>query len=113
VKNILIGCIYGILAQILTFIQLQGNIKYHLYEKYPIWVLLASIPMSWLYIQSVYHLVMGFNGQIWPSRILGFVLGIIVFTLMSHLIFKESLTLKTIISIILAFLIFIIQVFIK
>lgn len=112
-KNIFIGCIYGLFAQILTFLQLQGNIKYHFYEKYPFFLLAFSIPISWLYIQSVDYLVKSFNGEIWPSRFIGFSLGMVVFTVMAATIFKEPITLKTIICMILACGILLVQLFFK
>lgn len=99
--DLLLGMFYGLLAQILTFLQLQGNIKYHWFEKYPIALLSVAVPISYLFIKSVEHMVVYYNGQIWPSRLIGFAIGIIVFGLMSYFIFKEPLTLKTIICLIL------------
>jgi multidrug transporter EmrE-like cation transporter len=112
-NNIILGGFYGLIAQILTFLQLQGNIKYNWYEKHKILLLLFSIPISWLYIQSVRLIVTGFNGQIWPSRIIGFGIGIIVFAIMGYLLFGETINLKTGISLMLAFSILLIQIFMK
>jgi multidrug transporter EmrE-like cation transporter len=99
--NLLLGMLYGLIAQILTFLQLQGNIKYNWFEKYPIIVLSTAIPISYLFIKSVEHLVAHYDGQIWPSRLIGFAIGIIVFGLMSYYLFKEPLNLKTIICLLL------------
>lgn len=112
-NNLYWGVFYGFLAQVLTFLQLQGNVKYQWYDKYPIVVLLVSIPISWLYIQSVKYLVLHFNGDIWPSRLIGFAVGIIVFTMMSYWLFKEPVTLKVLLSLILASGIMLIQIFMK
>lgn len=112
-NNILIGGLFGLLAQIGTFLQLQGNIKYGWYEKYPWIVLLSSIPLGWLYIKSVSHFTIGFNGALWPSRLIGFSIGIMVFTTMSHILFKEPMSLKTFICLSLAFCILLIQLFWK
>jgi multidrug transporter EmrE-like cation transporter len=112
-NNLILGGIYGMLAQIGTFLQLQGNIKYGWYEKYPWIVLLSSIPLGWLYIQSVKQFTIGFNGEIWPSRLIGFSIGIMVFTTMSHMLFKEPVNLKTFICLLLAFSILLIQLFWK
>lgn len=102
-----------ILGQIGSFLQLQGSIKYGWTEKY-LWILLlSSIPISFCYIKSVQLYVGGFDGQIWPSRLIGFALGIVIFTLMSWMLFKEQLTLKTIVSLMLAFLIVVVQLFWK
>jgi hypothetical protein len=112
-NNIILGCFYGLIAQILTFLQLQGNIKYGWYEKHKVLLLLCSIPISWLYIQSVRLIVTGFNGHIWPSRVIGFSIGIIVFTFMGYFLFGETINLKTGICITLSIMILLIQLFMK
>jgi hypothetical protein len=76
-------------------------------------ILLASIPISYLYIVAVRMYVEGFSGQIWPSRLIGFALGIIVFTAMSIGLFREHMTLKTAVCLSLSFLIVLIQLFWK
>jgi hypothetical protein len=111
--DLVIGFIYAVMASVLTFIQLQGNLKYHLYEKYPVWLLAAAVPISWLFIKSVERFTAWFNGEIWPTRFLGFAIGIIVFAIMSNLMFKEPLTLKTIVCILLATAIMLTQLFWK
>jgi hypothetical protein len=108
--DLFIGILYGILAQILTFVQLQGNIKWGLLEKYPVLTLLSSVPLSYLFLKSVENIVKSFNGEIWPSRLIGFSIGIIVFALMSYLIFKEPINLKTIICLLLGMTILAIQI---
>jgi hypothetical protein len=108
--DLIIGILYGIFAQILTFLQLQGNVKWGFLTKYPILTLLSSIPLSYMFLKSVEHLVKSFNGEIWPSRLIGFSIGIIVFALMSYLIFKEPISLKTIICLILGMAILAIQI---
>jgi multidrug transporter EmrE-like cation transporter len=112
-KLLLEGALYGTLAQIITFLQLQGNIKYGWYAKYPFWVLAISIPISILFIKSVEKFVAAFNGEIWPSRLIGFGIGIIVFYLMSYFLFNEQVTTKTLVCLMLACAIIGVQVFWK
>ncbi len=111
--KVLIATFIMILGQIGSFMQLQGAIKYGWYEKYMWAILLSSIPVSYLYIVAVRMYVEGFGGQIWPSRLLGFSVGIIVFTLMSHYLFKEPLDVKNGICLLLGFSILMIQLFVK
>jgi hypothetical protein len=111
--DILLGILYGFIAQIITFLQLQGNIKYGWYQKYPVTVLAVAIPISWLFIKSVEHLVTAYNGEIWPSRLIGFAVGIIVFGLMSYFLFGEAITHKTTVCLLLAATILGIQIFWK
>jgi hypothetical protein len=111
--KILIGLLFGLMGQVGTFMQLQGAIKYGWYDKY-LWLILLTSPFtSWLYIKSVSFIVEGFGGQIWPSRLVGFAMGMVVFTFMSIILFKESFTLKTIICLCLSFCILLIQLFMK
>ena len=109
--NYTIGILYGLAAQILTFIQLQGYVKYQTFKDHTWLVLLGGVPLAWLYIQSTKHLILAGEGEIWPSRLIGFGIGIIVFTGMAYFMFSEPITLKTVISLLLAITIVCIQVF--
>lgn len=111
--NLIYGIIYGVIGQIMSFLQMQGNVKYGWYEKYPIILLLSAIPSTWLYVKSVDNFVKAFDGQLWPSRLIGFGIGIIVFVTMSIILFKEPITIKTLVCLILACTILCIQIFWK
>lgn len=102
-----------ILAQILTFMQLQGQFKFSWIKNNILIISLFGIPISILYILSTKYLVNYFDGQLWPSRLIGFMTGVIVFTFMSHFMFKEPLTIKTITCLILSILVVLIQLFWK
>jgi hypothetical protein len=112
-NRLLMGIIYGIFGQVLSFLQLQGSIKYGWFQKYPIIVLLSALPTTWIYIKSVEHLVEWSDGQLWPSRLIGFGIGIIVFVGLSMILFKEPLTLKTLTCLMLAASILLVQIFWK
>ena len=112
-NRLLMGIIYGIFGQILSFLQLQGSIKYGWFQKYPIIILLSALPTTWIYIKSVEHLVAWSDGQLWPSRLIGFGIGIIVFVGLSMILFKEPLTLKTLTCLMLAASILLVQIFWK
>ena len=62
----MLGVLFGLVGQIGSFLQLQGNVKYGWYEKYPYVLLLISIPISWLYIQSVKNIVLYFTSASLP-----------------------------------------------
>lgn len=112
-NRLLAGIFYGIFGQVLSFLQLQGSIKYGWFQKYPIIVLLTALPSTWFYIKSVENLVAWGDGQLWPSRLIGFGIGIIIFVTLSMILFKEPLTLKTLICLMLAATILLIQIFWK
>jgi hypothetical protein len=108
--EIIYGIMYGLLGQVGSFMQLQGAMKLGWFPKYFWPVLLMSIPLSWLYIKSVEHFLAAFDGQLWPSRLIGFGLGIAIFSIMSHFMFKEPLTPKTLVCVGLGLTIIAIQV---
>jgi hypothetical protein len=108
--EIIYGIMYGLLGQVGSFMQLQGAMKLGWFPKYFWPVLLMSVPLSWLYIKSVEHFLAAFDGQLWPSRLIGFGLGITIFSIMSHFMFKEPLTPKTLVCVGLGLIIIAIQV---
>lgn len=111
--NIIWGILWGLAAQITTFLQLQGQLKYDFLKQNTWFTVLMGIPISFMFMQSVKNFVLAFNGQIWPSRLLGFGIGVVVFTVMSELLFKEPFTTKTGICLFLGLCIIAIQVFWK
>lgn len=111
--NLLYGILWGLLGQIGSFLQFQGAIKYNWNQKYFFIILLMSVPVGYFYIKSVERFVAAFNGEIWPSRLIGFGLGITVFTVLSSFLFKEPFTTKTLLCLILGVTIIVIQIFWK
>jgi hypothetical protein len=95
--NLLKGFIYGLIAQVITFLQLQGQLRYSILKNNTWFVVLLGLPISYLFMISVRYFVVAYDGQIWPSRLIGFGIGVVVFSLMSHWLFKEPFTLKTLI----------------
>ena len=104
------GFIYGLIAQVITFLQLQGQLKYDILKNNTWFVVLLGLPISYLFMISVKHFVTAFDGQIWPSRLIGFGIGVVVFSLMSSWLFKEPMTLKTLVCLGLGTLIVLIQI---
>jgi len=100
--SLLIGILFGFFAQVGTFFQLQGQMKYQWVKDHYWLMVLMGIPISMLFMYSVKNMVIAFDGQMWPSRLIGFSIGAVVFTWLSWLIFKEPLSLKTIVCLILA-----------
>ena len=111
--NLLKGFVYGLVAQVLTFIQLQGQMKIEWFKNNTLLTACMGIPISLLFMCSVKNFVLAYNGQIWPSRLIGFGIGVTVFTIMSHYMFKEPLTPKTLTCLGLGLGIILIQIFWK
>ena len=112
-KTLVIGIIFGFVAHIMTFFQLQGSLKYE-WLKNHYWInVLMGIPISMLFMYSVKNMIITFGGQMWPSRLIGFSIGAIVFTWLSWIIFNEPITAKTYVCLALALGILLIQLFWK
>lgn len=102
-----------LLAQILTFYQLQGQIKYQWFKDNYWVIVLMGIPISIMYMESVRQIINYYGGLLWPSRLIGFGIGVVVFAILSQLLFGENLTTKTMVCLILSGVIILIQIFWK
>ena len=100
-----------IVASLLAYLQLQGH---YIWPDKPFfktlwWVYLTSIPIAPLFFYATKWSYEYF-GAFWNFRLAGFGIGTIVFGLMAWSIFGEVPTVKTIISLMLAMTIILIQV---
>jgi len=111
--KLLYGILLGLVAQMLTFIQLQGRFKHNWMKDNPHIMVLLGIPISYLFMASVKFMVELFDGQLWPSRLIGFAIGTIIFTIMSLYWFNEHISVKTWMCLCLALGILLIQLFVK
>ena len=107
------GILFGIIAQIITFLQLQGQMKIEWFKNNTFLVACLGIPVSLLFMASVKNFILAYDGAIWPARLIGFGIGVVVFTVMSHYMFKEPLTPKTLICLGLGVCIILVQLFWK
>jgi hypothetical protein len=110
---LLIGMFLMLLAQILTFYQLQGQIKYQWFKDNYWVIVLMGIPISMMYMESVKQIINYYGGLLWPSRLIGFGIGVVVFAILSQLLFGENLSTKTMVCLILSGVIILIQIFWK
>jgi hypothetical protein len=110
---LLIGMLLMLLAQILTFYQLQGQLKYQWFKDNYWVIVLMGIPISMMYMESVRQIINYYGGLLWPSRLIGFGIGVVVFAILSQLLFGENLTTKTMVCLILSGVIILIQIFWK
>ena len=113
VGALLLGMIFGLLAQIATFFQLQGPMKYEWFKTHYWLTVLMGIPISMLFMYSVKNMITAFDGQMWPSRLIGFSIGAMVFSWLSWIVFSEPITMKTFICLMLALAILLVQLFVK
>jgi hypothetical protein len=112
-SNLIISFVLVFIAQILAYFQLQGQFMFPWVKKNPIFISLLGVPISYILIKFTKYCADAFDGEVWPGRLIGFAVGAIVFALLSHFIMKEEFSLKTIVSLSLASMILLIQIFWK
>ena len=74
---------------------------------------IIGIPMSYLFILGTKYTVESFGGLLWPSRFIGFGVGMVIYALCVSYFFNEGLSIKTIISLLISIALICIQVFWK
>jgi len=99
-------------AQTVTWFQLNAQFMNDKFKDNP-WLLLTGIPITWLYLKATSLGVNAFDGQMWPQRLISFATGILIFSLMTYLVMGETINLKNIICLLLAFSIILIQILVK
>ncbi len=73
--QLILGILFGTLAQILVFFQIQGSLKYPFLQNNQWIVLLSGVPITWLFVESVKYIYDWSGGQLWPGRLIGFSIG--------------------------------------
>ena len=112
-KTLFLGLFLFLVGQIGAWYQTNSQFISTWAKNNP-WILtLVGVPVSYLYIKATEYIAFTFDGQIWPTRLLGFSMGILSFTCLTYIHLNEGITLKTGVILILATLILIIQVFWK
>jgi len=100
-------------SQAFTFYQLQGHLWSKWIKNNPFLMTLMGVPVGYMVILASREMVSLYNGETWPNRIIGFSIGVIVFSIMAWLILEEPMTTKTLICLSLSFVILLIQLFWK
>lgn len=110
--KIVYALLLSIVAQVISFIQLQGQMAWKFPKENPYVMMLLGLPISLIFIKTTKVFNEAFEAN-WPGRLIGFGLGVIIFTIMSWLVFREHPTPKTMVCLGLAFLIVTLQIFWK
>jgi hypothetical protein len=100
------------LAQTIVWLQVNSQFVWPESKKYNFFIaLIGGTIISYLFIYSVRYIVEGFDGQVWPGRLIPTATGMIIFSIMTWLLLKQGIDLKTGICLALAVIILIIQLF--
>tara|TARA_B110000285_G_C14778173_1_gene447224 strand:- start:271 stop:624 length:354 start_codon:yes stop_codon:yes gene_type:complete len=108
--KLLTGIFWFILGHIFVFFQLNGQFKWDWFKKNEFIVASSGLIISYFYIWGTKYTVEGLNGELWPARFIGFSIGMVIYALGVSYFFKEGITNKTIISLLLCVILVAIQV---
>lgn len=110
--KIVYAMLLAALAQVISFVQLQGQLAWKFPREHPMIMMLLGLPISYIFIKTTKLFNEHYEAN-WPGRLIGFGVGIIIFTIMSWIVFREHPTPKTIMCLLLASVIVLIQIFWK
>jgi len=102
-KDFILGLVLIIISQTLIWYQTNGQFKWTWFAENPLMVAsIFSIPISYCFITANKYVVAYFGGQLWPARFIGFAVGMITFALLTSVYMDQGITAKTLVSLILA-----------
>jgi hypothetical protein len=83
-------------------------------RKHPLVIsVIGGTIISYVFIYATRLIASYYDGLIWPGRFIGFSMGVIVFSILTYSLMNEGINFKTLISLTLAFLIILVQIFLK
>jgi hypothetical protein len=100
-------------SQVFTFLQLQGHLFNKWIKDHPMLMTILGLPIGYLVILASREMIILWDGKTWPNRLIGFSLGVVIFTFLSTGILKEPFTFKTVVCLALCFVILSLQLFWK
>ena len=109
-KELLVGVGMFLVAHIMTFYQLNGQFIWKWFQKNEWLVAASGIILSFFYIWGTKYTVQGMGGLLWPSRFIGFGVGMTVYAIAVSYHLDEGINSKTWVSLGLALILICVQV---
>ena len=110
-NNILTGIILFVITHIIIWFQVNGQFVWPWAKDNPWTMAILGLPISYALIIATKYVVAGFEGLLWPGRLLGFGLGMIIMAILTWYILGEGISTKTLVSLTLAVTLVMLQVF--
>ena len=104
------GIFFFLLAHVIVFFQLNGQFKWDWFKEHEWIMAIIGIPISYLYLWGTKYTVQGLDGLLWPTRFVGFGIGMVIYALGVSYFFNEGINAKTTISLLLSIMLIFIQV---
>jgi len=107
------GLLMYFITHIIIWFQVNGQFVWPWAKSNP-WLMSAlGLPISYVLIVATKYIVAGFDGLLWPGRLVGFGSGMIVMAILTWCVLGEGISTKTLVSLALATTLVFIQVFWK
>lgn len=113
VKAVIIGFLLFALGQAIIWFQVNSQFLSEWASKNPFILALLGIPVSYLFIYATRYVVSGYDGLLWPGRMLSFASGMLVMGVLTWYFMNEGITVKTGVTLLLATTIVMVQIFWK
>ena len=112
-NNILYAILLFIVGQAMIWFQTNGQFIWPWAKDNPFIMAMCGLPISYLLIIATKYVVAGFEGLLWPGRLVGFGSGMVVMALLTWYFMGEGLNTKTLASLLIATGLVCMQVFWK
>ena len=112
-NSVIIGLLLYFVTHIIIWFQVNGQFVWPWAKENPMLMALLGFPISYILIIATKFIVAGFDGLLWPGRLVGFGSGMIVMAILTWCMLGEGLSTKTLVSLFLAVTLVMLQVFWK
>tara|TARA_R110000744_G_scaffold93068_1_gene179881 strand:+ start:1162 stop:1509 length:348 start_codon:yes stop_codon:yes gene_type:complete len=113
IKLLTLGAIYFVIGQIIIWFQSHLQFFNNWSKDNPLLIAIPGVLVSYVSILATKHLAEAYDGLVWPSRLIGFGIGIILFSTLTWILLGEKIEMKSLVCVVLAFCILLIQLFWK
>jgi len=110
VNKLLVIFLYLVVGHSLTWLQLHGQFFIDSWKN-NLWPIILISPIATLCFWKATRFIIETFNFYWAGRLIGFGVGIPIFAILTFFIFNEPFTIKTLICLLLAFAILLVQMF--
>ena len=113
-NKLILAFLLFFLGQSAIWFQTNGQFLWPVFRKNQILVsIIGGTLISYLFITATRFIAEYNNGLVWPGRFIGFSVGMVAFAIMTSFFLGEGINTKTLISLILSFVLIAVQLFWK
>ena len=112
-KLLTLGFIYFIVSATAIWFQTHAQFFNEWSKDNALLVAIPGFIISYWSIKGTENIAAAYDGAVWPARLIGFGVCIIIFSILTWLILGEKIEIKSAVCVLLAFCILIIQLFWK